>query len=517
VTFSRLVCLPIISSNMIARAHTADPSPPGADPEPHGPEISDQRFRVAFENASIGMAITDPTGTLVMCNDALCRMLGYSRGELQGRSFSEFTHPEDQSASEAELHKLVGGRAASTHFEKRYLHRDGHVVWATVDVSSVVDTAGKVLHFVSQIEDSSARKRAEAAVNASEEGFRLAFESAASGMALIDPTTGRFLKVNRAGCEMLGYDQGDLLSLNIQDVTAPADRAESFTRFRSVISGEQPHSRSKLHYLRADGSTAYAIVSTALVRDADGQPLHMVANVVDITEQVEAQDQLAEMVASKDQLIASVSHELRTPLTAILGFAEILRGEQTDLSTTERVELVQSIANQTGDLSNIVEDLLVAARADNDSLVVARVPVDLRAQAAQILETIDVNGSEDVTLSGDSIRAWGDPARVRQILRNLISNAFHYGGGGVEVRTRQCGPRSCVEVIDGGEGIPERDRDLIFEPYQRSPSTPGLTASVGLGLTVSRKLAALMGGSLEYRYEDGKSIFELSLTSANTG
>jgi signal transduction histidine kinase len=85
------------------------------------------------------------------------------------------------------------------------------------------------------------------------------------------------------------------------------------------------------------------------------------------------------------------------------------------------------------------------------------------------------------------------------------------------VRTRRCGPHSCVEVIDDGDGIPEGDRDLIFEPYQRSPSRPGLTASVGLGLTVSRKLAALMEGSLEYRHEDGKSIFELSLTSANTG
>lgn len=499
---------------MIARAQKASDGKGIARDESRDLEVSNQRFRVAFENASIGMAITDPSGILVMCNEALCQMLGYDREDLQGRRFSEVTHPDDQSASEDELRKLLTGQILSTHFDKRYLHRDGHVVWTSVDVSSVVDSDGRVLHFVSQIEDITARRLAEAAATASEAGFRLTFQSAASGMALIDPQTGAFLEVNRAGCEMLGYTHDELLALNIQDVTAPADREQSYARFRSVISGEQANSRAKLHYLRKDGSTAYAIVSTALVKDTEGRPLHMVANVVDITEQVEAQDHLQEMVASKDQLIASVSHELRTPLTAILGFAEILRGQQTNLSSEERVELVQSIATQTNDLTNIVEDLLVAARADNNSLAVARVPVSLRAQAAQVLETIDIAGAADVALSGDEIRGWGDPARVRQILRNLISNAFRYGGDRVQVRTRQCDSLACVQVVDDGEGIRAGDRELIFEPFQRAPNSEGSTESIGLGLSVSRKLADVMGGTLEYKFEDGHSIFELALTSA---
>lgn len=484
--------------------------------EPRELEVSDQRFRVAFENATVGMAITDPSGILVRCNEALCTMLGYTREELQGRRFSEVTHPDDQSTSEEQLRELVSGQIRSTHFGKRYLHRDGQVVWARVGVSSVVDTSGRVMHFVTQIEDISPRKLAEAAATASEAGFRLAFESAASGMALIDPGTGRFIKVNQAGCEMLGYTQDEILGLTIQDVTAPADREKSFARFRSVISGEQSASRSKLHYLRSDGSTAYAIVSTALVKDTEDRPLHMVANVVDITEQVQAQDELKKIVASKDQFIASVSHELRTPLTAILGFAEILRGPQAGLSTEERVELVQSIATQTRDVTNIVEDLLVAARADDNSLVVTRVPVDLRAQAAQVLETIDISGAQDIELSGDRTRGWGDPARVRQILRNLISNAFRYGGDEVEVKTHRDGSWSWVEVIDDGDGVPTGERDLIFEPYRRAQDTVGLTASIGLGLTVSRKLADLMGGTLTYRFENGRSVFRLALTSAES-
>jgi PAS domain S-box-containing protein len=332
-------------------------------------------------------------------------------------------------------------------------------------------------------------------------------------MALVDPTNGRFLKVNAAGCRMLGYAEDELKALSIQDVTAPGDREESFGRYRKVIEGEVSFSQAKLHYLRSDGSTAYGIISTALVRDAQGEPLHLVANVVDITEQVRAQDKLEETVASKDQLIASVSHELRTPLTGILGFSEILRDETSSMSTDERVELVQTIANQTTDLTNIVEDLLVAARTDNETLTVVRVPVDLRAQAAQVVETLARTGHPDVLVTGGTARAQGDPARVRQILRNLISNAFRYGGENIEVVAYECDSSSCVAVTDDGPGVPDDDQERIFEPYQRVSHREGLTASIGLGLTVSKKLANLMEGELTYRYENERSIFELILPS----
>lgn len=473
--------------------------------------VSDQRFRAAFDNASIGMAITDRSGLLLTCNEALCRMLGYDREEIEGHHFSEVTHVDDRELSIDQLRRLVSREIDATKMEKRYIHRNGDTVWARVSVASIFDTSGRVLHFVSQIEDITAQRQAEAAAAASDEQFRLTFESAASGLALVDPRNGRFIRVNDSGCQMLGYSEEELQELTIQDVTAPGDREESFARFRSVIAGEIPSSQAKLHYLRSDGSTAHSIVSTALVRDSAGQPMHLVANVVDISEQVRAQDQLEAAVASKDQLIASVSHELRTPLTAILGFAEVLRSDSETLATEESVELIQSIANQTADLTNIVEDLLVAARADNQTLTVARVPVNLRAQAAQVLETMGNERGAEIDLGGVVTRGWGDPARVRQILRNLISNAFRYGGGTIEVVTYDRDSSSCVAVIDNGAGVPEEEREHIFEPYQRAPHAQEVAASMGLGLTVSRKLAKLMEGSLTYEYEAGKSIFEFAL------
>jgi PAS domain S-box-containing protein len=475
--------------------------------------LSDQRFQAAFENAPIGMALFDADGRLTDANYALCQMLGYEQGELDARTFQNITHPDDVAGSEYLVKELASGEETASELIKRYVDREGSPVLARTSVSVIRDSTGEILQYVAQIEDITARKKAEAAAATNEENFRLAFEAAASGMALVDPRTGRFIEVNSRGCEMLGYSIDELTEMTIADVTAPGVREASMDRFRQVVTGEKSYSQERLHYLKSDGSTAYALVSTALIRDAFGNPLHLVANVVDITEQVQNQDRLEDLVASKDELIASVSHELRTPLTAIVGFAELLRADTSALSVDERVELVQSIADQTSDLTHIVEDLLVAARADNDSLTVAQVPVDVRAQAAQVLETM-VDKPKQVELLGDSSRGMGDPARVRQILRNLISNAFRYGGNNISVKVCNRENAVCVEVVDDGEGIPAAERDHVFEPYQRSTNHQPTTASVGLGLTVSRKLARLMGGDLSYRYEAGRSIFELSLRPA---
>lgn len=472
--------------------------------------LSNQRFQAAFENAPIGMALFDIGGKLTDANDALCEMLGYGQSELDGRSFQSITHPDDRAASEDVVAALATGAQTSAELIKRYIDQQGNPVLARTSVSVIKDPTGEIRQYVAQIEDITAWKKAEAAAATNEENFRLAFETAASGMALVDPRNGRFTRVNARGCEMLGYSIDELTEMTIADVTAPGDREASMNRFRQVVTGERVYSQERLHYLKSDGTTAYALVSTALIRDGLGNPLHLVANVVDITEQVQNQDRLEDLVASKDELIASVSHELRTPLTAIVGFAELLRGDPSALSVGERVELVQSIADQTSDLTHIVEDLLVAARADNESLTVAKVPVDVRAQAAQVLETMG-DKPKPVELVGNSSRGIGDPARVRQILRNLISNAFRYGGDNIEVKVCDRDGEVCVEVIDDGDGIPESERGHVFEPYQRSTSHSPITASIGLGLTVSLRLAHLMGGDLTYRYDAGRSIFELSL------
>ncbi|HLF42569.1 MAG TPA: GAF domain-containing protein [Acidimicrobiia bacterium] len=221
-----------------------------------------------------------------------------------------------------------------------------------------------------------------------------------------------------------------------------------------------------------------------------------------------AESQLRDSLRSKEQLIASISHEMRTPLTAVVGFAQLLQMADSGLSAEERSELIRSIALEGLDLTNIVDDLLTAAKAEAGTLTVVKVPVDLRANAAQVLETL--SEPQRIELSGSTVRVVGDPGRVRQILRNLISNALRYGGEDIRVSVID-DPSPRVQVRDNGRGIPLDEQERIFDPYERAHDAPGLTASMGLGLTISRSLARLMGGDLTYRYEGGESIFELLL------
>jgi protein-histidine pros-kinase len=246
--------------------------------------------------------------------------------------------------------------------------------------------------------------------------------------------------------------------------------------------------------------------------DADVSLLTTAAKMVGaFWEREAARERLENMNAAKDAFLASISHELRTPLTAVVGFSQVLRDASHTLSAEERAELLETIVGQGTDLTNIVNDLLVAAKADIGKLEVTLVPVNLRAQTAQVLEAYGEDKIAHVELVGHSVRASGDPDRVRQIIRNLISNALRYGGEAIRIQVSDHDTIARVLVCDNGTAIPEEDRERIFEPYQRAHNDPGLTDSIGLGLAISHQLAQLMGGDLTYRHESGESIFELAL------
>jgi len=225
---------------------------------------------------------------------------------------------------------------------------------------------------------------------------------------------------------------------------------------------------------------------------------------------------LESLVRSKDEFVASVSHELRTPLAAVLGFAQILRDESQTLTPAERYELTSTIANEANDIAGIVEDLLVAARSEIDVLHVSKFPVDLRANLAQVVEVMAPSSQEliQIGLQPPDLRAVGDPARVRQIIRNLLSNAIRYGGDKIMVDIVALEDSAVLAVSDNGPGISPAEQERIFEPYQIAHDPGSQPSSVGLGLAVARRLARLMGVNLTYERTGNISVFQLQLPLA---
>ncbi len=232
----------------------------------------------------------------------------------------------------------------------------------------------------------------------------------------------------------------------------------------------------------------------------------IVVGVADITHMKAKNEAMADVVRAKDEFIANVSHELRTPLTAILGIASELADE--DLGPDMRSEMLQLVTEQANEMANIVEDLLVAARAEVGTVSIETRPVDL---IAELRATLDGLGTTVDMPKRDVPPVVADPKRVRQILRNLLTNAQRYGGPRQRVVTGTLKGHVWIEVRDNGDGIPEEDADRIFQPYV----TTGAGSSVGLGLSVARQLTELMDGSLVYEHSAGESVFRLQLPAAD--
>ncbi len=231
----------------------------------------------------------------------------------------------------------------------------------------------------------------------------------------------------------------------------------------------------------------------------------IVVAIVDVTHMKERNEAMSSMVRAKDEFIASVSHELRTPLTAVIGITSELADDDA-LSAEERKELTKLVAGQAAEMANIVDDLLVAARADMGTVTIDMTEVDLISELEAAVEGLGI----DIELPEQTLPAvMADPKRVRQILRNLLTNASRYGGPTRRVVVGKVRHSAWLEVRDDGAGIPPDQAARIFEPYVTGNS--GVEGSVGLGLAVARQLAELMGGSLQYERNAAESVFRLQL------
>ena len=203
--------------------------------------------------------------------------------------------------------------------------------------------------------------------------------------------------------------------------------------------------------------------------------------------------QLESLLESKDRLVAVVSHELRTPLTGIIGLTSVLRegGQAFDDETREMLDMV---IGQGHELANIIDDLLAHARVAAGTLSLKPEQFDLVAEVAAVAATLSLEPPGNA----DPLGVFADPLRVRQILRNLITNARRCGGPDVRLVLGRKANTVTVAVVDNGAGVPPGSEEAILEPYRSAHDQAKQPGSVGLGLALSRSLAHLMHGDVTY-------------------
>lgn len=325
----------------------------------------------------------------------------------------------------------------------------------------------------------------------------------------------RMTAANPAAQRAVGLPQEEMLGAIDPRIVNPGSEPSWIAQL-SAVWDRQSLAHAAFTASTADGKhyDAESLLAAPII---DGRPdfSRAVFTIIDVTPHGNERRRMEELIEAKDRFLASVSHELRTPLTAILGFARLL--EEGDVPDEEADSIVGSVAEYAQEVSDIVEDLLVAARTELGQVNVSTEKIDAVEQIRTMLSNGAVlAGGAVLETREEAALAHADPGRLRQILRNLLTNAERYGGEHVKVRVRLIERSVAVEVMDDGAGLPADEWERIFEPYHRAHSSPGLAGSVGIGLAISRQLAELMGGSLDYRYDGGWSVFRLRLPAAPT-
>jgi len=237
--------------------------------------------------------------------------------------------------------------------------------------------------------------------------------------------------------------------------------------------------------------------------------------VRDITDRKTVEYGLRATIVSKDDFLATVGHGLRTPLTSILGFAHLLHDRTLPVTSDEHHDMIATIIEQASNLADIVEDIIVSSRAEIGELSIVSTPIDLWTQAESVIQaSADPTGRiASLPSPRDPVAANGDAQRVRQIIRNLVNNALNYGGEAISLEASSSSGAARIRVIDNGPGLPPGQAD-IFAPYQRRHPRGGSPDHIGIGLTISRQLAQLMGGDLTHMRHSGDTVFELTLPAA---
>jgi signal transduction histidine kinase len=220
---------------------------------------------------------------------------------------------------------------------------------------------------------------------------------------------------------------------------------------------------------------------------------------LDVTDLRATQRSLTDAVEAKDRLVATIAHELRNPVTSMVGFTSILDSDWDDLDEATRREMASLTATQASDVALLLEDLLAAAAGP--TVPVADEALDLN----EVLAGVDLEGVIRTVEPG--VIVWGDQLRIRQVVRNLVSNARRYGGPTRELHVESRSEQVRIAVRDDGQGLVPGLAGRLFEPL----ATGGASGSLGLGLSVSRGLARAMGGDLRFDRRSGWTVFELIL------
>ncbi|HUI89371.1 MAG TPA: PAS domain S-box protein [Anaerolineales bacterium] len=468
---------------------------------------SEDKFKYVFDYSAEGKSIALPSGE-VQVNKAFCEMLGYSVEEVQNKKWRDFTHPDDIELTQREIDAVLSGEKEAARFTKRYLHKNGSIVWVDVITSARRDKQGKPLYLMTSLTDSTRQKHAELLM-----ARQAALLDLAHDAIFVRNMQSKIVFWNRGAERTYGWTKAEasnqvkhiLLHTVFPDSLEAVDEA---LRVEGEWEGELTHTRR-------DGVQIVVDSRQVLQRDEQGQSIGILEINRDVTERKQAEQEIQELNAKLEERVIqrtaqlesankeleafaySVSHDLRAPLRAITGYANILLEDYEPSLDAEGKRVCGVISSEAKRMGKLIDDLLTFSRLSRTEKRDSQ--IDMQAMMQSVfheLTTPESRARIDLQV-GELPAAIGDPGLMRQVWVNLLSNALKFSSkreqAVIEVGSTQGRDETIYSVRDNGVGFDMQYAGKLFGVFQRLHSEREFEGT-GVGLAIVQRVILRHGG-----------------------
>lgn len=468
---------------------------------------------LTFDQIKSGILIIDPgTHTIIDANPEAARMIGLPAGEIIGKVCHRFVCPaEEGKCPITDLHQVVD-------------NAERILITASMQEVPVLKTVhlckvGDKEYLVDNFFDILALKANQEQVKKGENLLEKIYETSGVGMALLKPDAS-FFRVNSAFCRLTGYTQDELLSGSVT-VTHPDDLEESEVIIKKLSEHIITSNVTEKRYINKKGETVHVIHHASLIRDVMGFSHLFIIQAEDITPLKKAMARAEESDRLKTAFLHNLSHEVRTPANAIQGFSQLLN--QPGLSQAEREQYFDIIKQSVAQLLDILNDTVEIAKIETNQVNLLVKEFNLESFLNNLYRKAEKkfnrqishlsNFKLEIPAGCESMTVNSDEFLLEQSMMCLLSNAFKFTnhGGVILGCVKETGKKLRFYVRDTGIGIAPDKADAVFEKFRQVEETSTrFYGGLGLGLTITRGLVTLLGGTVQIQSELGKGT-EVSL------
>lgn len=470
--------------------------------------LNEKQFHELFDNVLIGLYRTTPEGKILLANPALIQMLRFeSFEELASRNL-ESNGFEIQDSRSTFL-QLMERDNEVKGFESVWIRKDGSKLFVRENAHSIRNSEGKILYFEGTVEDITERRKVEEALLAREKENR----------AMIEANPDLIFRINYKGVitgyhapkkELLYQPPEVFLEKNITEVL-PLDVA---LLAKEVIEKSRLHRELVVFEYQLPMGDTFLEFEDRVISISDQESYSFVRDITDQKQKskqlAEMNQQLIELIATKDKFFSIIAHDIKSPFNAIMGFSNLLIDDLEEKGYFELAKYAENINNASERTLNLLANLLDWARSQTGAIEYKPTVINLSEVVTKTIELYQFNASQKSITIENELREYifvlADKAMLETVLRNLISNAIKYSNskGEVKIEAEQMGVGTIVSIRDKGIGIPKKHIHKLFS-IDGKYSTLGTMNEhgTGLGLILCHEFIKIHGGNIWVESEEG--------------